>query len=144
MYKEIINNISDDLSGKTIHLGIFSEPYLTYMLDGKKTIESRFSKKKILPYNKISEYDIVVVKESGGSVVAYFTIKDVMFFDLDKTNINEIKDKYGEYLCVGEDFWDLKKDSKYATLIFIDKLTTVTPFHINKKGMNSWLILKED
>lgn len=109
MYNEIINNIKEISNYKSIHLGIFSEPYLDYMLDGRKTIESRFSKKKTMPYEKISKDDIVIVKKSGGNVIAYFTIKEVLFFDLDKTNIEELKEKYSRELCVDDDFWHQKK-----------------------------------
>lgn len=151
MYNEIINNLKEQLNeeefkriiNSQIHLGIFSEPCLTYMLDGKKTIESRFSKKKILPYNAISDKDIVIVKASGGNVVAYFTIKKIIFFDLNKTSIEDIRKSYQKELCVDDNFWELKKDSNYATLIFIDKLFKVKPFKIKKKGMNTWLLLKE-
>ena len=88
MYTEIIDNLGEQLSieemdiitKSKLHLGVFSEPCLSYMLEGKKTIESRFSKNKILPYEKIKEDDIVIVKASGGNVVAYFTIKKIMFF----------------------------------------------------------------
>ncbi len=146
MYNEIISNLSkkdlDLIKGKRIHLGIFSEPYLTYMLDGKKTIESRFSKNKILPYHNINEDDIVIVKKSSGSVVAYFTIKKVLFFDLTVTSIIDIKNKYSKGLQVDDSFWNSKKNSRYATLIFIDKLVKLPAFNINKKGMQTWLIVK--
>ena len=83
MYDEIIENLKKQLSNndlkkiknKRLHLGIFSEPYLTYMLEGNKTIESRFSKNKIAPYKKISKEDIVLLKKSSGKIVGYFTIK---------------------------------------------------------------------
>lgn len=149
MYDEIYNNLEKQLSiselkkirSKTIHLGIFSEPYLTYMLTGKKTIESRFSKNKILPYKQISKDDVVIVKKSSGNVVAYFTIKDVLFFDLNTTSIDDIKHKYNEQLCVDKSFWTNKQNSNYATLIFIDKLIKLQPFSINKKGMQTWIKL---
>ena len=149
MYDEIFNNLEKQLSiselkelrSKTIHLAIFSEPYLTYMLEGKKTIESRFSKNKILPYNQISKNDIVIVKKSGGSVIAYFTIKEVLFFDLDAIPIDEIKYKYSQQLCVDESFWISKQNSNFATLIFIDQLVNLHPFSINKKGMQTWIKL---
>lgn len=151
MYDEIIANLRKQLSidemqkitSSKLHLGIFSEPCLSYMLDGKKTIESRFSKNKILPYENISEDDIVLVKASGGKVVAYFTIKKIMFFDLNYTPIEDIKIKYNEELCVDDNFWEQKENSNYATLIFIDKLVKLEPFKINKKGMNTWLMIKE-
>lgn len=148
MYDEIINNLEkqlpirelNELRSKTIHLGIFSEPYLTYMLEGKKTIESRFSKNKIMPYNQITKDDIVIVKKSSGVVLGYFTIKDVLFFDLNKTSMEEMKIKYNKQLCVDETFWISKKNSNYATLIIIDKLFKLKPFHINKKGMQTWIV----
>lgn len=150
MYNEIIENLKqqlsqeelNDITKRNIHLGIFTEPYLTYMLEGKKTIESRFSKNKILPYNEISKNDLVIVKKSSGNVVAYFTIKEVLFFNLKETSINEIKNKYGKELCVEEGFWNSKKDSNYATLIVIDKIIKLKPFHINKKGMQTWIKFK--
>ena len=139
--KQVSNNELEKIKNRSLHLGIFTEPYLTYMLDGKKTIESRFSKNKILPYNQISKDDIVIVKKSSGNVVAYFTIKEVLFFNLNETSIDEIKSIYNKQLCVDENFWITKKDSNYATLIIIDKLIKVKPFHINKKGMQTWIVL---
>ena len=149
MYDEIINNLKqqilneelDELKNHNLHLGIFTEPYLTYMLDGKKTIESRFSKNKILPYNQICKDDIILVKKSSGDVLAYFTIKDILFFDLSKTKIDEIKSNYSKQLCVGEEFWKNKQNSNYATLMVIDKIVKLNPFHINKRGMQTWIKL---
>ncbi len=149
MYNQIIENLEEQISIKeltkikntSLHLGVFTEPYLTYMLEGKKTIESRFSKNKILPYNQISKDDIVIVKKSSGNVVAYFTIKEVLFFNLNETSIDEIKTKYSKQLCVDESFWLSKRNSNYATLIIIDKIVKLNSFHIDKKGMQTWINL---
>ncbi len=149
MREEILSNLElqldkdayDVIKGRNIHLGVFSEPCLRYMLEGKKTIESRISKKKIAPYQKITKDDIVVVKKSGGGVVAYFTIKEIKFINLNEISINEIKNKYNKELCVSEEFWEQKKDSSYATLIFIDRLVKLEPFKVNKRGMQTWIVL---
>lgn len=151
MYEEIIKNLKQQLPNEkltkikkhNIHLGVFTEPYLTYMLEGKKTIESRFSKNKILPYNQISKEDIVIVKKSSGDVMAYFTIKELLFLDLSEVYIDEIKSKYNSQLCVNESFWKMKKNSNYATLIFIDKVVKLKPFHIDKRGMQTWIKLNK-
>ncbi len=127
MIKNIENQLPkeeiDFLKGKKLHLGIFTDPFLTFMLEGKKTIESRFTKNKIIPYNKIEKEDIVFVKKSSGPILAYFKVKEVLFFNLKETPIEKIK------------------ESRYATLIFIDKLVKLKPFSIHKKGMQTWLIL---
>lgn len=117
MYEEIIKNLKEQLTytelkkikEHNLSLGIFSEQYLTYMLNGKKTIESRFSKNKILPQNQICKDDIVIVKKSSADVVAYFTIKEILFFDLNKVSIDEIKSKYNKQLCVDENFGQQRK-----------------------------------
>lgn len=150
MRDEILNNLKlqltkdeyENIKCKNMHLGVFSEPCLTYMLEGNKTIESRFSKNKIAPYNKITKDDVVVVKKSGGGVVAYFTIRDIKFFDLSEMNIEDIKTRYDKELCVSEDFWIQKSTSNYATLIFIEKLVKLDSFKINKKGMQTWIIFE--
>ena len=37
----------------SVHLAILLEPYLQYILDGTKTVESRFSKNRIAPYKMV-------------------------------------------------------------------------------------------
>lgn len=146
MYREIIKNLPNDIKekikDKKCHLGVFAEPYLTLMLDGQKTIESRFSKKRVAPFNQITKDDIVFIKKSSGNVLGYLTIKEVIFFDLNITQIDDIRKRYGKRLCVTESFWDQKKDSHYATLIIIDEVIRLDPFKINKKGMQTWIVLK--
>jgi len=149
MYDEILINLKEQLPESiyksieecTLHLGIFAEPYLSLMLNGEKTIESRFSKRKMLPYDKITKDDIVIVKKSCGDVVGFFTIKDIKFFDLDITDIASIKNTYNKELCVSDNFWIEKQNSKYATLIFIKEMHLLKPFKIHKKGMSTWLKL---
>ncbi len=149
MYNEILNNLKEQLPIKTyknierrnLHLGIFTEPYLSLMLNGEKTIESRFSKRKMLPYEKITKDDIVIIKKSCSDVVGYFTIKDIKFFDLKTTDIATIKKTYNKELCVSENFWIEKQNSEYATLIFIKEIRLLKPFKINKRGMSTWLKL---
>lgn len=151
MRDEILSNLKlqlnkeeyEKIKSKNIHLGVFSEPCLTFMLEGKKTIESRISKKRIAPYDRINKDDIVVVKQSGGRVVAYFTIKEIKFINLNEIPIDEIKNKYNDELCVSEEFWEEKRDSSYATLMFIEHLVKVEPFKINKKGMQTWIVLEK-
>lgn len=140
--KELVSYYGLNSINQTLHLGIFTEPCLTYMLEGKKTIESRFSKHKIAPYYQIKKEDIVLIKKSSGPVIGYFTIKDILFFDLKEVSIEEIRRKYQKELCVSNEFWKEKQNSNYATLIFIDKITCFEPINVHKKGMQSWIVIQ--
>ena len=82
------------------HLAIFQQPFLELILAGKKTIESRFSQKKIAPYGRINVRDVVLMKKSGGNVLGEFTVKNVLEFEkLNPTKLQEIKVKYGKEIC---------------------------------------------
>ncbi len=147
MLEQILEHLKKEeiikIKSKTIHLGIFAPPFDAYILNGQKTIESRFTKNKVLPYQKVKEDDIVFMKKSSGPIIAYFTVKKVLFFDLTKTPIETLKEKYNQELCVNEEFWLQKANSRYATLIWVKDLVLVKPFKISKKGMQTWLVLKK-
>ena len=153
MLEQILEHLKKEeiikIKSKTIHLGIFAPPFDAYILNGQKTIESRFTKNKVLPYQKVKEDDIVFMKKSSGPIIAYFTVKKVLFFDLSKAQtlddvVNEtLKEKYNQELCVNEEFWLQKANSRYATLIWVKDLVLVKPFKISKKGMQTWLVLKK-
>lgn len=44
-----------DLPPDKIHMALMVEPYLSYILSGEKTIESRFSMKKISPWHRVQK-----------------------------------------------------------------------------------------
>lgn len=144
MLETILKNIDLEYDeSTTIHLAIFSGPYFDYIVKGTKTIESRWSKNKGLPYKKIKTKDIVIVKQSGGAVIGYFYAGDCLFFDFKEDDINEVFKKYRAPLCIDDEFIKTKQNSNYATLITVGKYQKCEPFKINKKGMSPWMILKE-
>lgn len=144
MLETILNNIDLEYDESTsIHLAIFSGPYFDYILKGIKTYESRFTKNKMLPYKRVKPNDIIIVKESSGPVVGYFYAGDCLFFDFQHDDINEVFKKYKKSLCIDDEFINYKKNSNYATLIGVSKYASIKPFKIDKKGMSTWLILKE-
>ena len=50
------------------HLAILAPGWIEPILDGTKTIESRFTKVRCAPYGKVHAGDLVYMKESGGPV----------------------------------------------------------------------------
>lgn len=121
------------------HLAIMTRGYIEKILSLEKTIESRFSKNKIAPYGKICVGEQVFMKEVGKEVSAVFEVENVIFFDcLTEEKICEIRNQYGKEICADEEFWDSKKDAKYATLIFIKDPRSVIPFKIYKNDRSAF------
>lgn len=127
---------------KKIHVAIMVEPYLSYILDGKKTIESRFSKKKVSPFERVERKDIIILKKSGGGIEGVFEAGEVCFFEqLDSQGVLELKKSYNSKICGDEEFWQKKLVSKYATLIEVKSLFLCEQIKVTGKNRQSWLSL---
>ena len=131
--------------GVTIHLAVFTEPFLSLMLRGEKKIESRFSINKIDPYGKIKNGDIVLVKKSGGPIVAIFFAGRVQFVSgFNKSQFRKIQNKYGPLICSKPDssFWRDRANARYGTLIEIDEFKPVSPISSGKVDRRPWVVLR--
>lgn len=136
-----------NLSGTTnshIHVAVMVEPYLSKVLNGSKTIESRFSQKMTTPWKKVNVGDAVILKESGGGFVGIFEAGDVVYKELySSDDIQMIKSQYNDRLCIEDDFWEKKKDSKYVTLISISHLFIFNPIELRFKNRQAWIVFHE-
>src|SRR5271166_6249805 len=71
---------ADSLNGHDavgVHLAVFVEPYLSFLLHGQKTVESRFSINKHAAYEQVGNGDILVLKKSSGPVCGTGRITNV-------------------------------------------------------------------
>ena len=139
------------------HLAILSKEWIELILDGSKTIESRFSKIRCAPFGKVHAGDIVYLKESGGLVKGMFKVAEVEVFEnLSFREIRNIFKKYGEAIFVRlfpadmeasqtsllpPDNW---RTANYATLIHIaSPVKFESPFQIVKRrgDAHAWKVL---
>ncbi len=128
-----------------VHLAIFVEPYLSYIFEGKKTIESRFSINKIAPYEKVEEQDVLLLKLSGGRILGMCMVQKVWFYELDEKTLTYIKDNFARCLCVQDpNFWIEKEKSSYASLIKIENVVKLSEgIKCEKKDRRGWIIIHE-
>ena len=126
-----------------VHLAIFIEPYLQYIIEGKKTIESRFSVNCIAPFKKIFQGDLILLKKSGGFIVGFCLVKDVWFYHLNPSTWNKIRNNFESELCIKDpQFWESKQHTLYATLIKLGEFNAFSPIRFQKKDRRGWVILK--
>ena len=126
------------------HLAIFKGSGAEKILKGEKSMESRFSKVKIVPFSVVSTGDLVYIKASGGDIIGQFRVKKVIYFNgLESEDLRDIKEKFGERLNVDKDYWKGKENSKFATLIFIGDCARfiTSPIKIPKKDLRGWVVL---
>ncbi|MEI6144486.1 MAG: ASCH domain-containing protein [Candidatus Berkelbacteria bacterium] len=124
------------------HIAIFVGSAIEDIFVGKKTIESRFSQNRVLPYGEVAKDDIILLKKSGGDILGQVTVDNVLYYDkLNQKSIEVLKKEYFNQIAVRENFWQSKKNSKYGTLIFLkNPKRFVFPLQFKKKDRRPWLI----
>jgi len=130
------------LERNRLHVAVMIEPYLQACLQGKKTIESRFSRRKIPPYGQVMSGDVILLKRSGGPIVGVCAVSDAWFYELDPISWNTIRTEYLTEIYANNDFLVGHENAVYATLMRIQNARSIKPFDFAKRDMRGWVILK--
>jgi ASC-1-like (ASCH) protein len=119
------------------------------ILEGTKTIESRWYVNKVSPWDNIKRGDTVYFKESGCPVTAKAEVSRVLQYDkLDEPTVQAIINKYGRYIAPRTPLADLhlwgrqQTKKRYCILIVIKDVVRLKPFDIDKTGYgvsSAWL-----
>lgn len=130
----------------TEHIAIISHrTILDKILSGQKTIESRFSRVKTPPFGQIAPGDVVHLKLSGSLVIARATVAEVKEYEnLTPAVIENLASYYAKELALSDDFLARKLESRFATLIFLEKVETCEPWSYKQEGRSGWIIYKPD
>jgi len=125
-----------------MHVAIFAEPFLSFLLDGRKTVESRFSRNRCAPFGEVSDGDIILIKEVAGPICALALARRAWFYDLHLESIDQIRGRYGELICGDEEFWSARGDAAYATLIELSDIACMEPLDLRKRDRRGWVTLR--
>lgn len=132
---------TDHSAGAGVHIACMVDPFLGYILDGRKTIESRFSKPLIPPYRNIAVGDVVLLK--AGPIVASFRASFVEFIELSSHRLGRLAESHSEAICADEEFWSARADKHYATLIGVCDVRQLTPIKVDKQDRRGWMVLRD-
>jgi ASC-1-like (ASCH) protein len=126
------------------HLAILKRHYIDMILDGSKTVESRFTITKRAPFGQIFEGDELFLKQSSGPVCAMAKVRQIKTFEnLTQKKILKIKQLYNEDILASDEYWQSKLDCRFGILIQLKDVRTIEPIHISKKDWRAWVVLTE-
>ncbi|HJZ47077.1 MAG TPA: ASCH domain-containing protein [Roseiflexaceae bacterium] len=123
------------------HLAIMVEPYLTRVLAGEKTIESRFSRSRIPPYGCVAAGDLIWLKRAGGPVLASARASEVrQYSGLSGKQVDALLARWGPELNLEADFAARARECRYATLIWLGEIVLLPePQAYRRRGRQGWV-----
>ena len=128
----------------SVHLAIMLEPYLQYILDGTKTVESRFSKNRIAPFNMVEPGDVVLLKKvASRSISGVCVVRKVWFYRLNPDTWSQIRDEFSKALRADDpSFWEQREAAQFATLMRIAEVCPLPSIEVPKRDRRGWVILR--
>lgn len=127
-----------------IHLAVFVEPFLTYVLDGTKTVESRFSNTRTAPYRFVKPGDQILVKVAGGPVVAFAQVQHTLYLAHPREDhLQEVRTRFGRQLRDDvPGFWESRERASYVSLLSLGSVHTLSsPVSCAKRDRRGWVVL---
>lgn len=126
----------------SLHLAVFVEPYLQYVLQGAKTIESRFSLRRSAPYGRVRPDDLLLLKRSGGPITGICTVSNVWLYHLDPASWQFIRREFAQALCAQDPaFWQQREHANFATLMRVENVRAIAPMTFPKRDRRGWVVL---
>jgi predicted RNA-binding Zn-ribbon protein involved in translation (DUF1610 family) len=132
-----------------VHLAILIEPFFSRLVDGTKTIESRWGNTRIAPHGGCVHLgDSVFIKRSGGAPVwGYFEAGKIYEYrDITPSFIDVLRETFGAMLGLDEPsdaFWSERSCKKFATFIEVRNVRQLElPLKLSKKDRRGWVTLR--
>lgn len=125
-----------------LHLAVFAEPFLSRVLSGEKTIESRLNRIRCAPFGVVRDGDIILLKAVGGPICGLALAKRVWFFDLAFRSLDQVRAEFGRGICAEDEFWQSRRDAAFASLIELAEPLAISPLPCGKHDPRGWVALR--
>ncbi len=143
-WKEYLAALQADVQASyTLHLAVFIEPYLQFVLNGQKTVESRFSTRRYAPYNQVRSGDVILLKQSSGPIIGICQVAHVWCYHLNPQSWQYIQEQFAQALCAQDPaFWKDREHASFATLMQIQNVQVIAPIPYKKRDRRGWVVLQ--
>ncbi|HJU19290.1 MAG TPA: hypothetical protein VJ770_22785 [Stellaceae bacterium] len=127
-----------------LHVAVLVEPYLSWVLDGTKTVESRFGVHRSPPFGAVFAGDVILLKRAAGPIVGIACATRTWCLPVNAATLSEIRRSFGERIGAPDDaFWEARRGTNFATLIELAEVTRVaTPISCDKRDRRGWVTLR--
>jgi hypothetical protein len=128
------------------HLAVMVEPYLTRVLSGEKTIESRFARVRAAPYGQIAPGDLIWLKRAGGPIMGSARVAEVhQYAGLTPERVDMLLARWGAALRLEAAFIARIRGCRYATLIWLGDVRALpAPIRYERRDRRGWVVLDTD
>lgn len=105
-----------------MHIAVVAPPYIAMMLEGRKRVESRFTRTRREPWGRVRPGDTVYFKRPGGPLVCRVSVVRVhQYRDLTPARVDELERRWNRLVCAPGSYWRQRRRARYLTLVVLSK-----------------------
>jgi hypothetical protein len=130
------------------HVAIVHRRFVKPILSGGKSIEARLSRTRRAPFGRVTAGDIIWLKSVGGLFFARATADRILSAELRcDHDLDHLRRAFSITIAAGDEFWAMKRGSRYATLIWLADVVPITRgpkfrAHPNDRPRDAWFVLE--
>ncbi|MBL0869188.1 MAG: hypothetical protein IBJ18_01280 [Phycisphaerales bacterium] len=110
--------VSPTVRGVLVHAAIVLERYVDLIETGQKTVESRLSVHRAVPFARVETGDVVLIKQRGGPYRLIVRVGEVWSYELlTRAGLKHLRESFGPRIAATHDYWASKRHARFATLI---------------------------
>ena len=95
------------------------------------------------PYRRVTEGDILLLKQVGGPIVGLCQVGRVWYYELVPETLSELRSEFAAALCAQDPgFWADKVGASFATLMQLENVQTVEPICVEKRDRRGWVVIR--
>jgi hypothetical protein len=128
------------------HIVELGKEQITKLLKGTKTIEPKFMKEKMPPYDCICEEDTIYFRAKDGYAIAKASVTKVEnYCNLTPDKVIQLINENKEALCPNDRLVEKAMQSKFGTFVWVNQLQEIRPFRIKRDTNNSsnWMVVED-
>lgn len=121
---------------------------LPKIINGEKTVESRWYKSRFAPWDRVERGDTIYFKDSGRPVTVRADVTEVKQYEVRSNDhaLEMLREQAKGLGVKNISIFDHVRDKNYAIFVSFNNVEEVEPFKINKGGfgvMAAWLVVED-
>lgn len=111
---------AEDPQGGRVHLAVIDGRYASAILMGLKTIESRFTRTRRVPFGRVAAGErVYFLARKAGLIVTAVAERVESFEGLDAAGIEAIRREHGAAIGAPAEYWHDKSACRFGTLVWL-------------------------
>ena len=126
-----------------MHVAIVEPGFAQGLLSGRKRIESRFARRRRLPYGRVFRGDQIYFKVSGDGIIGRSRVARVeQFEDLTPAAMSSLRRRYNTDILAPTAYWHARRHCRYGVLIWLERFAAhQLNLPVPRQYGGGWLLL---